>query len=102
MVSSTGIIGRLLPMEKIEAGISEVEVATDGGPAFAEGIITTDTRVKTIAVEFEVAGKTIRLGGSTKGAGMIYPNMATMLCYLTTNAAVERRMAATPAAQRRE
>ena len=90
MVSSTGIIGRLLPMDKIETGISRVEVASGGGDAFAEGIITTDTRVKTIAVEFEVAGKTIRLGGSTKGAGMIYPNMATMLCYLTTNAAVER------------
>ncbi len=89
MVSSTGIIGRLLPMEKIEAGISSVEIASDGGDAFAEGIITTDTRVKTIAVEFEADGKVIRLGGSTKGAGMIYPNMATMLCYLTTSAAVE-------------
>lgn len=90
MVSSTGIIGRLLPMEKIEGGIGAVEVASTGGGAFAQGIITTDTRVKTIAVEFEAGGKTIRLGGTTKGAGMIYPNMATMLCYLTTNAAVER------------
>lgn len=90
MVSSTGIIGRLLPMEKIEAGVRTVELAPDGGDAFAEGIITTDTRVKTIAVEFEIQGKTVRLGGSTKGAGMIYPNMATMLCYLTTNAAVEQ------------
>lgn len=89
MVSSTGIIGRLLPMDKIEAGISAVEIARDGGDAFALGIITTDTRVKTIAVEFEAGGRTIHLGGSTKGAGMIYPNMATMLCYLTTDAAVE-------------
>lgn len=89
MVSSTGIIGRLLPMDKIETGINAVEIARDGGDAFAQGIITTDTRVKTIAVEFEAGGKTIRLGGSTKGAGMIYPNMATMLCYLTTDAAVE-------------
>jgi glutamate N-acetyltransferase / amino-acid N-acetyltransferase len=89
MVSSTGIIGRLLPMDKIEMGIGAVEVASNGGDAFAEGIITTDTRVKTIAVEFEVGGKTVRLGGSTKGAGMIYPNMATMLCYLTTDAAVK-------------
>ena len=89
MVSSTGIIGRPLPMEKIAAGIENVQVASDGGPDFAQGIITTDTRVKTIAVEFEVDGKTVRLGGSTKGAGMIYPNMATMLCYLTTNVAAE-------------
>jgi glutamate N-acetyltransferase/amino-acid N-acetyltransferase len=89
MVSSTGIIGRPLPMEKITAGISDVQVASDGGPDFAQGIITTDTRVKTIAVEFEVDGVTARLGGSTKGAGMIYPNMATMLCYLTTNVAAE-------------
>jgi glutamate N-acetyltransferase/amino-acid N-acetyltransferase len=89
MVSSTGIIGRPLPMEKIAAGIADVQVAADGGPAFADGIITTDTRTKTIAVEFEVGGVTARLGGSTKGAGMIYPNMATMLCYLTTNVAAD-------------
>jgi glutamate N-acetyltransferase/amino-acid N-acetyltransferase len=89
MVSSTGIIGRRLPIDKVEAGAKSIEVSPDGGGAFAQGIITTDTRVKTIAVEFEVDGKTIRLGGSTKGAGMIYPNMATMLCYLTTNATAE-------------
>jgi glutamate N-acetyltransferase/amino-acid N-acetyltransferase len=89
MVSSTGIIGRPLPMEKITAGIHDVQVSAEGGPDFAQGIITTDTRVKTIAIEFEVNGKTVRLGGSTKGAGMIYPNMATMLCYLTTNVAAD-------------
>jgi len=89
MVSSTGIIGRPLPMEKVEKGIAQVAVRPDGGPDFAQGIITTDTRTKTIAVEFTVEGKTVRLGGSTKGAGMIYPNMATMLCYITTDAAAE-------------
>ncbi|MGE5333718.1 MAG: bifunctional glutamate N-acetyltransferase/amino-acid acetyltransferase ArgJ [Nitrososphaerota archaeon] len=89
LVSSTGIIGRRLPMEKVEKGIAQIEVHPDGGPDFAQGIITTDTRTKTIAVEFTVDGKTARLGGSTKGAGMIYPNMATMLCYITTDAAVE-------------
>ncbi len=89
MVSSTGIIGRPLPMEKVEQGIAQIEVGPDGGPDFAQGIITTDTRTKTIAVEFTIAGKTVRLGGSTKGAGMIYPNMATMLCYITTDAAAE-------------
>lgn len=89
MVSSTGIIGRPLPMEKVEKGIAQIAVRPDGGPDFAQGIITTDTRTKTIAVEFTVEGKTVRLGGSTKGAGMIYPNMATMLCYITTDAAAE-------------
>ena len=89
LVSSTGIIGRPLPMEKVEKGIAQVEARPDGGPDFAQGIITTDTRTKTIAVEFSVDGKTVRLGGSTKGAGMIYPNMATMLCYITTDAAAE-------------
>ena len=65
------------------------QLHTGGGPDFARGIMTTDTRPKTVAVEFEAGGKVIRLGGSTKGVGMIYPNMATMLCYLTTDAAVE-------------
>jgi glutamate N-acetyltransferase/amino-acid N-acetyltransferase len=86
-VSSTGIIGRPLPMQQVEQGIAQMEVRSDGGHEFARGIMTTDTRPKTIAVEFTVAGRTMRLGGSTKGAGMIYPNMATMLCYLTTDAA---------------
>ena len=89
MVSSTGIIGRPLPMDKIERGIANVELLPDGGHLFTLGIMTTDTRPKEIAIEFEVEGKTMRLGGSTKGAGMIYPNMATMLCYLTTDAALE-------------
>jgi glutamate N-acetyltransferase / amino-acid N-acetyltransferase len=88
LVSSTGIIGRRLPIDKVERGIAQIEVNPNGGPDFAQGIITTDTRTKTIAVEFTIAGKTVRLGGSTKGAGMIYPNMATMLCYITTDAAV--------------
>jgi len=89
LVSSTGIIGRPLPMEKVERGIAQVEVRPDGGLDFAQGIITTDTRTKTIALEFDLGGKTVRLGGSTKGAGMIHPNMATMLCYITSDAAVE-------------
>ena len=89
MVSSTGIIGRPLPMEKIAAGIEHIDLSDRGGPDFARGIMTTDTRPKTIAVEFNLGGKTVRLGGSTKGVGMIYPNMATMLCYLTTDAALD-------------
>jgi glutamate N-acetyltransferase/amino-acid N-acetyltransferase len=89
MVSSTGIIGRPLPMDKVAHGIASVQIAHDGGHRFPQGIMTTDTRPKETAVEFELAGKTVRLGGTTKGAGMIYPNMATMLCYLTTDAALE-------------
>jgi len=88
-VSSTGIIGRPLPMEKIRGGIAQVELAPGGGPDFAVGILTTDTQPKTVAVEFELGGRHVRLGGSTKGAGMIYPNMATMLCYLTSDAAAD-------------
>jgi glutamate N-acetyltransferase/amino-acid N-acetyltransferase len=89
LVSSTGIIGRPLPMDKIERGVAEVEVTPTGGEAFSHAIITTDTRIKTVAVEFDLDGKTAHIGGTTKGAGMIYPNMATMLCYITTDADVE-------------
>src|SRR5262249_11276710 len=83
--SSTGISGRLLPMDKVEQGIRQIAPRPDGGADFSRGIMTTDTRPKMVAVEFELGGKMVRLGGSTKGVGMIYPNMATMLCYLTTN-----------------
>src|SRR5712691_7307794 len=89
LCSSTGIIGRQLPMEKVEAGVAAIALSRDQGNAFSEAIMTTDTRPKRIALEFQIEGHTIRLGGVTKGAGMIYPNMATMLSYLTTDAAIE-------------
>ena len=89
LCSSTGIIGRQLPIEKIQVGVQAIELNRDAGNAFSEAILTTDTRPKRIALEFELDGRTVRLGGATKGAGMIYPNMATMLCYLTTDAAIE-------------
>lgn len=89
LCSSTGIIGRQLPIDKVEAGVAAIELSTDQGNAFSEAILTTDTRPKRIALEFQIEGHTIRLGGVTKGAGMIYPNMATMLSYLTTDAAIE-------------
>ena len=90
LVCSTGHIGDPLPMEKISAGIPHLVAAlrVDGGEEAAQGIMTTDTFPKHIAVEFEVEGKPVRLGGICKGAGMICPNMATMLCYLTTDLAV--------------
>ncbi len=90
IVSSTGIIGRPLPMDLITTGIGQIEVTDDGGADFSSAIITTDTRTKIIAVECEIDGQTVRIGGTTKGAGMIYPNMATMLCYITTDAVVEQ------------
>ena len=89
LCSSTGIIGRQLPMEKIEAGIRHIEPGYDQGNIFSEAIMTTDTRPKRKALQFQIDGRMVRLGGATKGAGMIYPNMATMLCYLTTDAAIE-------------
>jgi glutamate N-acetyltransferase/amino-acid N-acetyltransferase len=95
LCSSTGIIGRQLPMEKIAAGVNTIELSTDQGNAFSEAILTTDTRPKRMALEFQIDGRTVRLGGATKGAGMIYPNMATMLCYLTTDAAIEHSWLAT-------
>jgi glutamate N-acetyltransferase/amino-acid N-acetyltransferase len=89
LVSSTGIIGRPLPMDKIERGVAQVEVSPTGGADFSGAILTTDTRTKIIAVEFDLSGDMVRIGGTTKGAGMIYPNMATLLCYITTDAVVE-------------
>lgn len=89
LCSSTGIIGHQLPIEKIEAGIKGIVLSKQGGKAFSEAIMTTDTYPKCIGLEFMLDGCTIRLGGVSKGSGMIHPNMATMLCYLTTDAAIE-------------
>jgi glutamate N-acetyltransferase/amino-acid N-acetyltransferase len=88
LVCSTGVIGRRLPMPKVLAGIGKVVAALrpDGGDAAAEAILTTDTRPKSIAVEFELAGRPVRVGGMAKGSGMIAPHLATMLAFLTTDA----------------
>src|SRR5215212_9427109 len=89
-VASTGVIGEHLPMGRISSGIeaAAAELGRDGG--FAEAILTTDTRTKEIAVQVEVGGKTVTVGGTAKGSGMIHPNMGTMLAFLTTDAAVEK------------
>lgn len=89
LCSSTGIIGHQLPMDKIELGVKEIILSKQGGKAFSEAILTTDTYPKCIGLEFKLDGCTIRLGGVSKGSGMILPSMATMLCYLTTDAAIE-------------
>jgi len=84
VVASTGVIGIFLPMERMRHAIEAVELSAGGGLAFAQGIMTTDTRPKQSAVRF---GE-YTLGGACKGAGMIHPNMATMLAYVTTDAPV--------------
>ncbi len=84
VVASTGVIGTFLPMERMRHGIEAVELSAGGGLAFAQGIMTTDTRPKPSAVRF---GE-YTLGGACKGAGMIHPNMATMLAFLTSDAPV--------------
>jgi glutamate N-acetyltransferase/amino-acid N-acetyltransferase len=91
LVSSTGVIGRYLPMNTIKSGIAEAcsKLSTEGGAAAARAIMTTDTVPKTVELELELGGTTVRLGGMSKGSGMIHPNMATMLAYVTTDAAVE-------------
>jgi glutamate N-acetyltransferase/amino-acid N-acetyltransferase len=91
LVSSTGVIGRYLPMDAIKPGIAVAcgKLSADGGAAAARAILTTDLVPKTATAELELAGKTVRLGGMCKGSGMIHPNMATMLAYVTTDAAVE-------------
>jgi glutamate N-acetyltransferase/amino-acid N-acetyltransferase len=91
LVSSTGVIGRYLPMDAIKPGIALAceSLSAEAGDAAARAIMTTDTVPKTAHFELDVAGATVRVGGMCKGSGMIHPNMATMLAYITTDAAVE-------------
>lgn len=87
VVGSTGVIGAPLPVRKVLSGISVAVAALNskGGTAAVRAIMTTDTREKTCAVEGHIAGKRVRIGGMAKGAGMIHPNMATMLSVITTD-----------------
>jgi glutamate N-acetyltransferase/amino-acid N-acetyltransferase len=89
LAAETGIIGEPLPMDKVRAGLARVTLTADGGRAAAEAIMTTDTRRKDCAVSLEVGGKEVRIGAMTKGVGMIYPNMATMLAFIGTDATLE-------------
>ena len=92
LVCSTGRIGVNLPIVKVESGIKQLlgALSPHGGSAAAQAIMTTDTFAKEVAVQFKAGGKTIRVGGIAKGAGMIQPNMATMLSFITTDAAIPR------------
>jgi len=86
LVASTGVIGVPLPMARVGAGIGAVRLDRDGGHAFATAIMTTDTTPKEVAVRINVEGTDLTIAGAAKGAGMIHPDMATMLCFLATDA----------------
>jgi glutamate N-acetyltransferase/amino-acid N-acetyltransferase len=90
LVASTGVIGVNLPMEKVRAGLPEAfaTLGADQGPAAARAIMTTDLSPKEAAAQFSVGGRSAAIGGMAKGAGMIEPNLATMLGFVTTDAAV--------------
>ncbi len=90
LVSSTGVIGRYLPMEALKEGIRQAcgALSSEAGEAASQAIMTTDTVPKRAELELDLAGSKIRVGGMCKGSGMIHPNMATMLAYVVTDAAV--------------
>ena len=94
IVASTGVIGLPLSLEPIAAGMPELAagLSETGSASAAEGIMTTDTLKKESAVEFTLGGRVCHLGGIAKGSGMIHPNMATMLVFLTTDAAISPAM----------
>jgi glutamate N-acetyltransferase / amino-acid N-acetyltransferase len=93
LVASTGVIGHFLPMNLIQRHVPALSRGLDGsvkgGSAFAEAILTTDTKKKEFAVSVETAAGRYTIGGCAKGSGMIHPNMATMLCFITTDAGIE-------------
>ncbi len=94
LIGSTGVIGMQLPMDRIANGIEllaqQKEESIQAGDAAAKAIMTTDTVDKQIALQFEIDGKTITMGGMAKGSGMIHPNMCTMLAYITTDACISK------------
>jgi glutamate N-acetyltransferase/amino-acid N-acetyltransferase len=94
LVGSTGVIGRHLPMEKIQAGIPRIVLSEDGGQAFARAIMTTDTVPKARAVRVRAGGQVYTVGGVAKGSGMVHPDMATVFGFLTTDADVDPQLLA--------
>lgn len=96
LVGSTGVIGMQLPIDRIKEGIQKLVAAKAGtleaGTIASKSIMTTDTRNKEIAVSFELDGKTVTVGGMSKGSGMIHPNMCTMLSYVTTDAVISKEL----------
>ncbi len=89
LVASTGVIGVPLPMERMRAAFDQVILSREGGHDLARAILTTDTMPKETAVEVRIGENKFTIGGAAKGSGMIYPDLATLLCFLTTDAAVD-------------
>ncbi|MBR5762127.1 MAG: bifunctional ornithine acetyltransferase/N-acetylglutamate synthase, partial [Lachnospiraceae bacterium] len=96
LVASTGVIGKQLPIEKIVNGTVVLCETLDGsvesGTLASKAIMTTDTVNKEVAVSFDIGGKTVTMGGMCKGAGMIHPNMCTMLGFITTDCAIDKKL----------
>ena len=96
LVASTGVIGMQLPMDRLKKGISLLKEAkgtgAEKGTAAAKAIMTTDTVHKEIAVQVELGGRIVTIGGMCKGSGMIHPNMCTMLAFVTTDAAISKEL----------
>lgn len=90
LIGSTGLIGVELPMALVRQNLGNVKLSNDGGNRFARSIMTTDTHPKEVAVSTEIDRREVVIGGCAKGSGMIHPNMATMLSFITTDAPVER------------
>jgi len=91
LVCSTGVIGVELPMALVRQNIGNIHLTEEGGPQFARAIMTTDTRAKEMAISLDLDGHKITVGASAKGVGMIHPNMATMLCIVSTDASVDQK-----------
>ncbi len=89
LMASTGVTGQPLPMELIRAGTGQIVLTKDGGHELARAIMTTDTMAKEVAVAVTAGGDEFIIGGVAKGSGMIHPELATLLCFLTTDAAVD-------------
>lgn len=89
LVASTGVIGVPIPMDLLRRGIPRIELTHAGGHSLARAMMTTDTRPKEVAVSLKLSGKPASIGGVAKGVGMIHPNLATMLCFLSSDAAVD-------------
>lgn len=96
LVASTGVIGRQLPIDKIKTGIEQLakvlSESREAGSLAASAIMTTDTIRKEAAVQVEIGGRTVTIGGMSKGSGMIHPNMCTMLAFITTDASISKEL----------
>lgn len=96
LVASTGVIGKQLPIDKIKSGVTALSKilgsSREDAKLAAEAIMTTDTKSKEVACTFELGGKQVTIAGMCKGSGMIHPNMCTMLCFVTTDAAISHEL----------